>query len=84
MRDILFLAAGVLILMELTKRRQTGGAPPPPIPDQEKALLAYGTPRVGGYFPSYLPGARPQSPFQVRWGDGDNFLDTTKKARLAI
>ena len=86
MKDVLLLAIGGLILMQLVKRSPaTTTIPPITLPsDQEKALLKYDTPRMGGFFGSGIPGARPQQPFQVRWGDGNNFMDTTKKARLVV
>lgn len=85
MKDVLLLALGGLILMQLVKRSPATTIPPVTLPsDQEKALLKYDTPRMGGFFGSGIPGARPQQPFQVRWGDGNNFMDTTKKARLVV
>jgi len=89
MRNILLIAVGALILMELSKRNR-GTTPPPStrqpvqkdgmeiLPQHEKA-------RIAGFYSSQRPGARPELPFQVRWASPENrFLDTTKKARLAI
>ena len=88
MRNILLIAIGGLILLELSKRSQQQTITPPPITrppaDYEKIIPAYEKPKMAGFYSSGLPGARPQHPFQVRWGDGNNFLDTTKKARLAL
>lgn len=86
MRNILLIAIGGLILLELSKRsqRQQDITPPPVTIPEEKNIPAHEKSRVSGFYPSGLTGARPQQPFQVRWGNGNNFLDTTKKARLAL
>lgn len=50
----------------------------PPVVETEK-----NAPRVAGYFPSELPGARPEMPYGVRWG-GIPFGDTTLKAKMVL
>jgi len=84
MREIMFFGIGLWLGMQLSKQ-SAGATPPPPITtkpklDQPQQELA----TVGGYFPSYLNNARPQHPYQVRWGSGNNYYDTTKKAQLVI
>lgn len=69
--------------MELAKSRQTSQTPA----DNSPALTAPQTPTMGAlyqYNPSNLKGAIPYQPFGVRWGSGNQYLDTTKKAQLAI
>jgi len=88
MRNILLIAVGALILMELSKRNRGATPPPSTTPTVQKdgmeILPQYEKARVAGFFSSQRPGARPELPFQVRWGSGNRFLDTTKKAQLAI
>lgn len=50
----------------------------PPAVETEK-----NAPRVAGYFPSELPGARPEMPYGTRWG-GIPFGDTTLKAKMVL
>lgn len=82
--NTLILLALAGIGFYLLTRRKTGTTATTPPPAQTKTLPAGQAPTMGGYYSSFLPGARPESPFQVRWGDGNNFEDTTKKARLVV
>ena len=78
---ILLALAGIGIYLITRKTGTAATTTPPPV--QTKTLPALQAPRVGGYYSSFLPGARPENPYQVRWG-GNNFEDTTKKARLVV
>lgn len=40
--------------------------------------------RVAGYFPSQLPGARPDMAYGVRWGDGRKYIDTSRQAKRVL
>ena len=40
--------------------------------------------RVAGYFPSKLPGARPDMSYGVRWGDGRKYIDTSRQAKRVL
>jgi hypothetical protein len=80
MRDLLLFGIGVLVGMELAKSRKAGQTPGPALTDNQ-------TPTMGAlyqYNPSGLKGAIPYQPYGVRWGSGNQYLDTTKKAQLAI
>jgi hypothetical protein len=83
MRNLLLFGIGVLVGMELAKSRKASQTPA----DNSPALTDNQTPTMGGlyqYNPSGLKGAIPYQPYGVRWGSGNQYLDTTKKAQLAI
>lgn len=79
---LLVVLAGIGIYLITRRKNDTAATPPPPV--QTRDIPASEKARVSGYFPSYLTGARPEYPYQVRWGSGNNFMDTMKKAQLVI
>lgn len=87
---LLLFGIGVLVGMELAKRKQTPPdnqtTPPPITVKQYRTDYQVNPARVGAldFFQSYLTGARPDHPYQVRWGSGNQYLDTTKKAQMVI
>lgn len=82
MKDLLLFGIGVLVLLEITKNKGSQ-TPANNLPAQTAPEM----PTMGAlynYNPSGLKGALPYQPYGVRWGSGNRYLDTTKKAQLAI
>jgi hypothetical protein len=82
MRDLLLFGIGVVLLIELTKNKssQTTADNTPDLTGPEMATMG----AMYNYNPSGLKGALPYQPYGVRWGSGNRYWDTTKKAQLAI
>lgn len=94
-KDKQLLTLGLIVLGAfLIFRKKANAAPPIVAPGPESTLPLTRpvvilekpviSPRVSGYFPSRLPGARPEMPYGVRWGSGEQFQDTTRKANMVL
>jgi len=95
-KDKQLLALGLIALgaFLLFRKKTTTTAPPVVAPDVEtiapqarRQVIIDKTKvsrQISGYFASQLPGARPDMAFGVRWGNGENFADTSRKANMVL